>query len=216
MRRESGMSMGCPCHGAELTLVNIRMPNRTHLRSSQPSSHPTSRRRLEGLREPVAERRYVVDVTDQVETTAEAPPAGYKNANLVAAKGAKNDEFYTQWADIQHEMNAYLDYDPDVFRDKVLLLPCDDPEWSNFAKFFALHFADYGLKKLISTSYAPDSKPATIPYQPTLFEAAAPQFDETRTRSNGKMFVLDRTDLNDDGVVNALPTGSGHRVRSTG
>ena len=57
-------------------------------------------------------------------------------------------------------MNAYLEYDPDVFRDKVILLPCDDPEWSNFAKFFALHFMDFGLKKLISTSYAPDSNPA--------------------------------------------------------
>lgn len=57
------------------------------------------------------------------------------NTNLVAAKRAKQDEFYTQWADIEREMNAYLEYDPDVFRDKVVLMPCDDPEWSNFAKF---------------------------------------------------------------------------------
>ena len=71
------------------------------------------------------------------------------HSNLVAAKAAKNDEFYTQWADIEREMNAYLEYDPDVFRDKVVLLPCDDPEWSNFSKFFALHFMDFGLKKLI-------------------------------------------------------------------
>ena len=78
-----------------------------------------------------------------------------KNTNLVAAKAARNDEFYTQWADIEREINAYLEYDPDVFRDKVVLLPCDDPEWSNFTKFFALHFVDFGLKKLISTSYAP-------------------------------------------------------------
>ena len=84
-----------------------------------------------------------------------------KNTNLQAAKAAKNDEFYTQWADIEREMNAYLEYDPDVFRGKVILLPCDDPEWSNFTKFFALHFMDYGLKKLISTSYAPDSNPAS-------------------------------------------------------
>ena len=73
---------------------------------------------------------------------------------LNAAKVAKQDEYYTQWVDIEREMNAYLEYDPDVFRDKVVLLACDDPEWSNFTKFFALHFADYGLKKLISTSYA--------------------------------------------------------------
>ena len=69
------------------------------------------------------------------------------NSHLGAAKAAKNDEFYTQWGDIEREMNAYLEYDPDVLRDKVVLLPCDDPEWSNFAKFFALHFMDYGLKK---------------------------------------------------------------------
>jgi hypothetical protein len=129
-------------------------------------------------------------------------PAGHKNANLSAAKSAKNDEFYTQWNDIQREMNAYLEYDAHAFRGKVILLPCDDPEWSNFAKFFALHFADYGIEKLISTSYAADSKPAGIDYQPTLFETEAEQYDEGRTRTNGKMFVLERKDLNGDGVVN--------------
>jgi hypothetical protein len=128
--------------------------------------------------------------------------AAYKNSNLTAAKSAKNDEFYTQWADIEREMNAYLEYNPDLFRGRVVLLPCDDPEWSNFAKFFALHFADYGLKKLISTSYAPDSKPANISYQPTLFETASPRFDETKTRSHGKKFVLSEVDISHDGVVN--------------
>lgn len=139
-----------------------------------------------------------VDVSDDGDTVA----GGYKNANMSAARAAKNDEFYTQWADIEKEMNAYLEYDPDVFRDKVILLPCDDPEWSNFAKFFALHFTDYGIKKLVSTSYAADSKPDTIEYQPTLFETGAAQFDETRTRANGKVFVLEREDVNGDGVVN--------------
>lgn len=127
---------------------------------------------------------------------------GYKNSNMSAARAAKNDEFYTQWADIEREMNAYLEFDADVFRDKVILLPCDDPEWSNFAKFFALHFTDYGIKKLISTSYAADSKPASIEYQPTLFETEADQFDEARTRANGKVFVLERHDVNGDGVIN--------------
>nr|WP_239528327.1 adenine-specific methyltransferase EcoRI family protein [Microbacterium esteraromaticum] len=124
------------------------------------------------------------------------------NSSLAAAKNAKNDEFYTQWADIEREVNAYLEYDPDVFRGKVVLLPCDDPEWSNFAKFFALHFADYGIKKLISTSYAPDSNPAAFSYEPTLFELNDPQFDETKTRTNGKKFTLDSHDINQDGVIN--------------
>ena len=50
-----------------------------------------------------------------------------KNTTLAAAKAAKNDEFYTQWADIEREINAYLEYDPDVFRDKVVLLPVRRP-----------------------------------------------------------------------------------------
>ena len=81
-----------------------------------------------------------------------------KNKTLSAAKSAKNDEFYTQYADIQKEINAYLDYDPDTFRGKTVLLPCDDPEWSRFTRFFAENFERLGLKKLISTSYAAASK----------------------------------------------------------
>lgn len=98
-------------------------------------------------------------------------------------------------------MNAYVEYDPDVFRDKVILLPCDDPEWSNFTKFFALHFADYGIKKLISTSFAADSNQAGDFYQPTLFETADLRYDATKTRVNGKKFVLEPNDLNGDGVI---------------
>ena len=59
-----------------------------------------------------------------------------KTANLAKAKETKNDEFYTQYADIQKEVNAYLEFDPDTFRGKSVLLPCDDPEWSNFTNFF--------------------------------------------------------------------------------
>ena len=76
------------------------------------------------------------------------------NTNLIHAKRQKNDEFYTQLRDIEKEMQAYLDYNPDVFRGKTVLLPCDDPNWSNFTKYFALNFERLGLKKLISTSYA--------------------------------------------------------------
>jgi hypothetical protein len=114
------------------------------------------------------------------------------NENLGAAKRAKNDEFYTQYADIEKEMNAYLEYDPNVFRDKTILLPCDDPEWSNFTKYFAQNFETFGLKKLISTSYAPNSKPKEIPYQPSLFELEDEKFDGEKTHANGKIFTLTR------------------------
>lgn len=123
------------------------------------------------------------------------------NEKLRQAKVAKNDEFYTQYADIQREMNAYLDFNPDVFKDKTVLLPCDDPEWSNFTKFFAQNFDSFGLKKLISTSYAVESKKYAVPYQPTLFETQNPQFDKEKTRIKGRIFTLTRgqtakTDIN--------------------
>lgn len=121
------------------------------------------------------------------------------NRSLAAAKAAKQDEFYTQWADIEREMNAYLEYNPEVFKNKVILLPCDDPEWSSFSKFFALHFMEYGIKKLISTSYAPESNAGGAFYTPTLFDD--PNFDEKKDRVRGKIFVLDREDVNGDGRV---------------
>ena len=122
------------------------------------------------------------------------------NSNLSKAKNAKNDEFYTQYQDIEKEMNAYLEFNPDVFRNKTILLPCDDPEWSNFTKFFAQNFERFGLKKLISTSYAPESKLYKNNYQPTLFETNNPQFDEKKTIKNGKIFTLDR-DKTGDGKI---------------
>ena len=122
------------------------------------------------------------------------------NTNLANAKTAKNDEFYTQYADIQKEINAYLDYNPDVFRDKTVLLPCDDPEWSNFTKFFAQNFQLFGLKKLISTSYAPESKKYKMPYQPTLYETSQPHFNADKTKTNGKIFVLERDITGDNRI----------------
>lgn len=122
------------------------------------------------------------------------------NASLTAAKNAKNDEFYTQYHDIEREINAYLDFNPDTFRGKTVLLPCDDPEWSNFTLFFAQHFVGLGLKKLISTSYAAESKLFKTPYQPSLFEQSAPQFDPAKTSVKGKIFVLDG-DVDGDGII---------------
>ena len=112
------------------------------------------------------------------------------NSKLAEAKNAKNDEFYTQYHDIEKEISAYLEYNPDVFRGKTVLLPCDDPEWSNFTKFFAQNFERFGLKKLISTSYAVDSKTYKSGYQPTLFETSDPQYDKIKTTKNGKIFAL--------------------------
>jgi hypothetical protein len=120
--------------------------------------------------------------------------------DLSKAKTGKNDEFYTQYSDIEKEINAYLDFNPNVFRDKTVLLPCDDPEWSNFTKFFAQNFQRFGLRKLISTSFAVESKNYKFNYQPTLFEVIDPQYDEVKTRENGKIFTLTR-DKTGDGKI---------------
>ena len=123
-----------------------------------------------------------------------------KNSNLSQAKAAKNDEFYTQYADIQKEVNAYIEYNPDVFRGKTILLPCDDPEWSNFTKFFAQNFEFFGLKKLISTSYAIESKNYKSDWQPTLFETENPLYNADKSRVKGKIFTLDH-DTNTNGRI---------------
>ena len=123
------------------------------------------------------------------------------NKALTKAKAAKNDEFYTQFYDIETEMEAYLDYNRDVFRGKTVLLPCDDPEWSNFTRYFAQNFETLGLKKLISTSFAPESKTYKCGYQLSLFETESPKFDKDKTKTHGKIFVLTE-DTTGDGVIN--------------
>jgi len=56
------------------------------------------------------------------------------NQGLGAAKVAKRDEFYTLYADIQKEVEAYLEFDENAFRGKVVYCNCDDPFESNFFK----------------------------------------------------------------------------------
>lgn len=129
-----------------------------------------------------------------------------KNDTLRKADKNQNDEFYTQYEDIQREINAYLEYNPNVFRDKVVLLPCDDPEWSNFTRFFAQNFETLGLKKLISTSYATDSKNKNLIEQLSIFdfitdfEKKSPQYDEGKTSAHGKIFILEK-DTNNSGKI---------------
>lgn len=121
--------------------------------------------------------------------------------NLDKAKLEQNDEYYTQFQDISNEMNAYLEYNPDVFRGKTILLPCDDPEWSNFTKYFAAKFEEFGIKKLISTSYAPESKKMIYGGLFSEWEQESPQFDADKSKTHGKIFVLER-DTTGDGRIN--------------
>lgn len=116
------------------------------------------------------------------------------NSNLREAKKNKNDEFYTQYHDIEREMNAYIEYNPDVFRGKVILCPCDDPAWSNFTKYFAQNFSAFGLRKLICTSYAGGL------HEETEYEKNSPQYDAELSKTHGKLFILEE-DLTRDGIA---------------
>ena len=118
------------------------------------------------------------------------------NENLHRARMAKNDEFYTQYYDIEAEMNAYYEYDHDVFRGKTILCPCDDPEWSNFTKYFASNFKRFGLKKLISTSYAGSAGSKQL----TLFEENSPLYDKEKHDTQGKIFTL-TGDTDNSGII---------------
>lgn len=104
-----------------------------------------------------------------------------KNSNLTKAKKAKNDEFYTQITDIEKELVHYHGQ----LRDKVVFCNCDDPEWSNFWRYFDLNFDHIGLKGLIATHYDPE--------KPTY------KLEIRRDPETGKKLPPVRTDLKQNG-----------------
>lgn len=77
------------------------------------------------------------------------------NKDLNRAKRAKNDEFYTQYVDIEKECQHYIEH----FKDQWIYLPCDTEE-SNFWKYFVDHFHEYGLKRLTATHINLDGLPS--------------------------------------------------------
>lgn len=101
-----------------------------------------------------------------------------KNENLHRAKDAKKDEFYTQYEDIQNELNHYEQH----FKGKTVLCNCDDPFESNFCKFFLRNFNYLGLKRLICTSY---STSPVVGQQLSLFD------DENEPLVQGNGYVMD-------------------------
>ena len=130
-----------------------------------------------------------------------APPKAKrktKNRSLRAAKAAKQDEFYTQYVDIQKEVEAYLEFNPNTFRDKVVYCNCDDPFESNFFKYFAANFNKLRLKKLIATSY--DGSP--IAGQRSLF----PEYNDgngKRKKPKALAVIIDYVkDEDGDGAAN--------------
>lgn len=102
-------------------------------------------------------------------------PKGSSNKNLRLANKAKKDEFYTQISDIENELKNYKEH----LKGKTIFLNCDDPEESNFWKYFSENFEHLGLKRLISTH----------------FEKEKPSY---------KLEIV--KDINNDGRINKLDT----------
>ncbi|MBP7775160.1 MAG: adenine-specific methyltransferase EcoRI family protein [Candidatus Saccharimonas sp.] len=122
------------------------------------------------------------------------------NSNLTSAKKAKNDEFYTQYPDIEKEISAYVMYDPNTFRDKVVYCNCDDPLESNFFAFFALNFKRLGLRRLITTSYKPS------PIANTLFDLSPyetmPSIQGREKEFAARFIIDDVGDIDKNGSFN--------------
>ena len=105
-----------------------------------------------------------------------------KNSSLKAAKKAKQDEFYTQYSDIQNELNHYEKH----FCEKTVLCNCDDPFESNFCRFFLRNFNHLKLKRLICTSFS------TSPFVGEQF-TICDEFD--KPLSSGKGYVMDISEV---------------------
>ena len=123
------------------------------------------------------------------------------NKNLTKAKASKNDEFYTQYQDIQKEVEAYLEYNPDTFRGQTVYCNCDDPYESNFFRYFVLNFEKLGLNRLITTSYKPSPIANT---QLSLFgdDKALPP-PKGRPKVTANRFIINEVgDFNQDGEFN--------------
>ena len=123
------------------------------------------------------------------------------NKNLTNAKRAKNDEFYTQFGDIQKEIEAYLDLDLDVFRGKAVYCNCDDPFESNFFRYFVLNFKKLGLKRLITTSYKP-SPVANVQLQLFGDDKTLPKVKGRPKITANKFIISDVGDFDGDGEFN--------------
>ncbi|HBK33405.1 TPA: hypothetical protein DEP34_00320 [Candidatus Uhrbacteria bacterium] len=117
------------------------------------------------------------------------------NSDLKKAGVAKKDEFYTQLVDIEKELKHYKSQ----FRGKVVYCNCDDPFESNFFKYFASNFREFGLKRLIATSYKPSPIANT---QLNLFgESAKLATPKGRPKITANKFIINEVnDMDGDGA----------------
>lgn len=124
--------------------------------------------------------------------TKPAASSGSSNASLQAAKRAKNDEFYTRLVDIEKELSNYKQH----FKNKIVYCNCDDPDKSQFIKYFVMNFAHLGLKRLVATSYNPEimGKGKILMYDGTRNPTGIPNADEVNVfelNGNGDWIIVD-------------------------
>lgn len=125
------------------------------------------------------------------------------NRSLQLAKTVRKDEFYTQYQDIQKEIEKYIDYSPNVFREKVVYCNCDDPFESNFFKYFANKFKSYGIKKLITTSYAGSPIVQTQLQLPEIIKLNnKKELPEQKNKKAFRIEINGVSDLTKDGITN--------------
>lgn len=118
------------------------------------------------------------------------------NTSLRKADKAKNDEFYTQLADIELELKHYRKH----FVGKTIFCNCDDPYESNFFKYFAMNFNYLGLKKLIATCYNGSPVIGEQFEQLSIFDIL-PSEENTPKRFPYKIEITEVIDINGDGAV---------------
>ena len=77
------------------------------------------------------------------------------HSHLTRSKIAKNNEFYTQYADVATEIEHYLQATPELFRNKCVYLPADCALYAHsaFYRYFKANFTRFGLRKLIAVGY---------------------------------------------------------------
>lgn len=115
---------------------------------------------------------------------------GNINKNLITAKIDKKDEFYTQYEDIDKELQHYVDH----FKDKVVYCNCDDYERSCFVQYFYDNFQRLKLKQLIATGYNPDGAGVFYKYDGKQTFIGTVEGDGDY-RSEGCLFYLKEADI---------------------
>ena len=123
-----------------------------------------------------------------------------KSDKLRKARKDKNDEFYTQLEDIDKEINAYIEFNPEIFANKTILCPCNDGFESNFTKYFTQNFKKLKLKKLICVSYANKSKNKNFNYKITELEINSEQYNSLKTETQGKILIINKEDNNSEKI----------------